>query len=209
MRSPGYLTHSKVSNLDPMAVVANANFQMSVTFLAATNECRVCGDGDAHGYRYRLGCRDVTKLLADLERMGAQCLGAHANIRRQKMRQHVGGDTKGHQRGEMGAQPIQLRRRSTMRWPSDTALDVTAVDATKPRQRYRHLAEWCREQTASPAVDVTPTPARRTLWPPSRKISRLGGDNRLLHARQKLLRLGQCQPQIGYVASPIRPADLH
>jgi hypothetical protein len=29
---------------------------------------------------------------------------------------------------------------------------------------------------ASPAVDVTPTTARRTLWPPSRKISHLRGD---------------------------------
>jgi hypothetical protein len=37
----------------------------------------------------------------------------------------------------------------------------------------------------------------------------LRGDNRLLHARQKLLRLGQRQPQIGYVAGPIGPADLH
>ena len=135
--------------------------------------------------RYRLGRWHVTKLLADLERVGAQCLGAHANVRRQKMPQHVGGDTKGHQGGEMGAQPIQLRRRSTMRWPSDTALDVTAADATKPRQLYRHLAEWCREQMASPAVDVTPTTTRRTLWPPSRKISRLRGDNRLLHAQPK------------------------
>ena len=96
-----------------------------------------------------------------------------------------------------------------MRWPSDTALDVTAADATKPRQLYRHLAEWCRERMASPAVDVTPTPTRRTLWPPSRKVSGLRGDNRLLHARQKLLRLGQRQPQIAYVASPIGPADLH
>jgi hypothetical protein len=96
-----------------------------------------------------------------------------------------------------------------MRWPSDTALDVTAVDATKPRQLYRHLPEWCREQMASPAVDVTPTTTRRTLWPPSRKISRLRGDNCLLHARQKPLRLGQRQPQIGYVGDPVRPADLH
>jgi hypothetical protein len=96
------------------------------------------------------------------------------------MRQHVGGDAKGHQGGEMGAQPIQFGRRSTMRWPSDTALDVTAADATKPRQLCRHLAEWCREQMASPGADVTPTPTRWILWPPSRKISRLRGDNRLL-----------------------------
>jgi hypothetical protein len=37
----------------------------------------------------------------------------------------------------------------------------------------------------------------------------LRGDNRLLHVRQKLLRLEQRQPQIGYVAGPIGPADLH
>ena len=189
--------------------VANANFQMPLTFLATTNECRVRSDGDAHGCRYRLGCRDVTKLPADLERMGAQCLGAHANIRRQKMRQHLGGDAKGRQGGEMGAQPIQLRRRSTMRWPSDTALDVAEADATKPRQLCRHLAERCCEQMASPAVDVTPIATIRTLRPPSREVSRLRSDNRLLHARQKLLRLGQRQPQIGYVAGPIGPADLH
>ena len=117
--------------------VANTNFQMPLTFLAATNECRVGGYGDAHGCRCRLGWWDITKLLADLECVGAQCLGAHADVRRQKMRQHVGGDTKRHQGGEMGAQPIQLRRRSTMRWPSDTALDVAAADATKPRQFAR------------------------------------------------------------------------
>src|ERR1700739_3716955 len=102
-----------------------------------------------------------------------------------------------------------LRRRSTMRWPSDTARGVTAADATEPRQLYRYLAERCREQMASPAVDVTPTTTRRTLRPPSREVSRLRGDNRLLHARQKLLRLGQRQPQIGYAAGPIGPADLH
>ena len=96
-----------------------------------------------------------------------------------------------------------------MRWPGDTALDVTAADATKPRQLYHHLAEWCCEQMAAAAIDVAPTTARRTLWPPSREISRLRGDDRLLHARQKLLRLGQRQPQIGYVAGPVRPADLH
>ena len=62
---------------------------------------------------------------------------------------------------------------------------------------------------ASPAVDVTPTPTSRILWPPSSKVSSLRGDNRLLHARQKLLRLGQRQPQIGYVAGPISPTDLH
>ena len=177
--------------------------------IRAAGNSRVRGDGDARGWRYRLGRLDVTKLRVDLERVGAQCLGAHADVCWQKMGQHVGGDTKGHQGGAMGAQPIQLRRRSTMPWSSDTALDVTAADATKPRQLHRHLAEWGREQMASPAVDVTPTTTRRTLRPPCREVSRFRGDNRLLHARQKLLRLGQRQPQIGYVAGPIRPADLH
>ena len=73
--------------------VANANLQMPFTFLAATNERRIRGDGDARCWRYRLGRWDVTKLRADLERVGAQCLGAHANVRRQKMGQHVDGDT--------------------------------------------------------------------------------------------------------------------
>ena len=35
--------------------------------------------------------------------------GLEANVRRQKMPQHVGGDTKGHQGGEMGAQPIRIQ----------------------------------------------------------------------------------------------------
>jgi hypothetical protein len=134
--------------------------------------------------------------------MGAQCLGAHANIRRQKMRQHLGGDAKGHQGGEVGAQPIQLRRRSTMRWPSDAALDVAAADATKPRQLCRHLAERCCEQMASPAVDVTPTATIRALRPPSREVSRLRSDNRLLHARQKLLRLDSVSPRSAMLLAP-------
>jgi hypothetical protein len=71
---------------------------------------------DARGCRHRLSRWDVTKLATDLVRMGAQCLWAHAKVLRQKMRQHVGGDTKRHQRGEMDAQSIQLGRRSTMRW---------------------------------------------------------------------------------------------
>ena len=52
--------------------VANANFQMPVTFLAATNECRVSGDGDARGGRYRLGHWDVTKLCAYLRSVWAR-----------------------------------------------------------------------------------------------------------------------------------------
>ena len=81
------------------------------------------------------------KLLADLERMGAQCLGAHANIRRQKMRQHVGGDAKGHQGGEMGAQPQsnsgvdrqcdgQVTQRST--WPQLTQRNRGSCAVTLP-----------------------------------------------------------------------------
>ena len=183
---------------------------MPVTFLAAKNECRVIGDGDDLGGRYRLGHWDVTKLRAYLERVGTQCLGARANVHRQKMRQHVGGHPKGHQGGEMGAQPIELRRRSTMRWPSDTALDVTAAATTKSRQVNRHLAEWCREQPASPAVDVTPTTTRRDTQAAERQDLPLARRQFAFAARAKSwLRLRQRQAQIGYVAGPITPADLH
>ncbi len=51
--------------------VADTNFQMPVTFVAATNEGQVDGNSDAPGCDYRLGTRDGTKLRADLERMGA------------------------------------------------------------------------------------------------------------------------------------------
>jgi len=40
-------------------------------------------------------------------------------------------------------------------------------------------------------------------------ISRLRRDNRLSHTRQKLLRLGQRQPQVCDVVNATRPADLH
>ena len=84
--------------------VANANFQMPVTFLAATSQCRVHGDGDAHGCcwpAWLLACHMLPPILSVWAR---NVSGLNANVRRQKMPQHVGGgDTKGHQGGEMGA----------------------------------------------------------------------------------------------------------
>ena len=53
-------------------------------------------------------------------RMAAQCLGTLAGLDRQKIRQNVGDDTKGHEGGKMRSQLIQLRRRPTMREPPGT-----------------------------------------------------------------------------------------
>ena len=60
------------------------------------------------------GCQDGER------RMAAQCLGTLAGLDRQKIRQNVGDDTKGHEGGKMRSQLIQLRRRPTMREPPGT-----------------------------------------------------------------------------------------
>ena len=101
--------------------VADANLQMPFAVVAAADEGRVQGDGDRRRRGRRLDRGGVAKLLADLERMAAQCLGALAGLHRQKMRQHASGDTIGHQGGKMRSQLVQLRCRPTMRWPADTS----------------------------------------------------------------------------------------
>ena len=51
-----------------------------------------------------------------------------------------------------------------------------------------------------PVLDLTPTAAGRAVRPQNRMIVGLRGDHRLLHPRQKLLRLGQRQAQIRDIA---------
>ena len=141
--------------------------------------------------------------------MAAQCLGALAGLHRQKMRQHAGGDTKGHEGGKMSSQLIQPRRRPTMRWPADTSLGATTAGAAKPREPHRHRAEQRRDLMKPPVLDVTSPAAGRAVRPQCRVIVGLRGYHRLLHARQDLLCLGQRQPQIRNVAKVVGPADLH
>jgi hypothetical protein len=56
---------------------------------------------------------------------------------------------------------------------------------------------------------MTATTARRTVWPPSKVITSLRCDHRMLHASQKLFRLSQRQPEIGDIAKTARPTELH
>ena len=58
-----------------------------------------------------------------------------------------------------------------------------------------------------PILDVTPTAVRRAVRTPNRMISGLRGDNLLLHARRKLLRLGRRHPQIRDVTKLPAPAN--
>ena len=60
-----------------------------------------------------------------------------------------------------------------------------------------------------PVLDVASSAARRTLWTQNRMISRLRGDDLLLHANQKLLRLGERQPQFCNLGKVAAPAELH
>ena len=196
---------ASVSRLD----VADANFQMPFAVVAATDEGRVQADRDRRRGGRRLDRGGVTKLLTDLERMAAQGLGALAGLDRQKMRQHASGDAIGHQGGKMRSQLVQLRRRPTMRWPADTRLGTATASAAKPRKPHRHPAEQRRDLVQPPILDVTSPAAGRAIRSQNRMIVGLRGNDRLLNARQKLLRLGQRQPQIRDVAKVVGPADLH
>ena len=189
--------------------IADPNFEMPFAVIAATDEGRIHGDGDGRRGRLRLDRGGVTKLLTDLERMAAESLGALAGLDRQKIRQHAGGDTKGHEGGKMRSQLIQLRRRPTMRWPADTSLGTTTAGAAKPREPHRHRAEQRRHLMQPPVLDVTPPATGRALRPRNRMIVGLRGHHRLLDTRQDLLCLGQRQPQIRNVAKVVGPADLH
>ena len=171
---------ASVGSLD----IADPNFQMPFAVVAATDESRVQADGDRRRGGRRLNRGGVTKLLTDLERMAAQCLGALAGLDRQKMRQHASGDAKGHQGGKMRSQLIQLRRRPTMRWPADTSLGAATAGAAKPRKPHRHRAEQRRDLMQPPILDVTSPAAGRAIRPQCRMIIGLRGHHRLLYARQ-------------------------
>jgi hypothetical protein len=58
-----------------------------------------------------------------------------------------------------------------------------------------------------PVLDVTRLTARRAIWTQNRVIVGLDGDDRLLQARQDLLRLSQCQPQLGDLAEATKWPD--
>ena len=138
----------------------------------------------------------VAEVLADFERMAAQSLGACPGVHRQKMRQHTSGNTIRHQGGKMRSELVQLWCRATMRRPADTRRATTTAGAAKPREPHRTRAEQRRDLMKPPILDVTSTAAGQAVWPQNHMPVGLRGHHRLLHASQKLLPLGQRQPQI-------------
>jgi hypothetical protein len=153
--------------------------------------------------------RGRPKSLADFERVAPQRLGAHSSRHRQKMGQHLGGDTKRHQRRKMCSQLVQLWYRPAMRWPADASRVVTTADTAKPREAHHHRAEQRRDRMMLPIFDVASSAARRTLRTQNCMISCLRGDDLLPHANQKLLRLGQRQPQAANLSKITAPVELH
>jgi hypothetical protein len=59
-----------------------------------------------------------------------------------------------------------------------------------------------------PVLDVTRLTARRAIRTQNRVFVGLDGDDRLLQARQDLLRLSQRQPQLGDIAEATKWPDI-
>ena len=77
---------------------------------------------------------------------------------------------------------------------------MATAGAAKPRETHRHRAKQRRHPMKPPVLDMTRMTARRTIRTQNRVVVRLDGDHHLLQAREDLLRLGQCQHQLGDIA---------
>jgi hypothetical protein len=188
--------------------IADANFEVSFSIVAAADERRVQGDGNRRRRGWRLDCGGVTKLPTKFKRMGTQGLVTLPRLHRQQMDEYASGDAIGHEGRKMRPQLVQFRRRPTMRRPADTTLGVTAAGAAKSREPHRHRAEQRRNLMNPPVLDVAPATAGRAVRPNQRMVLGLRGDHRPLHPCQKLLRLGQCQAQVRDIAKIAGPTDL-
>ncbi len=91
-----------------------------------------------------------TKRLADLQVMAAHGLVVLSRVDREHLRQHLGGRPVGQDGAEMRLQPVQLRRRSAMRWPASDG------PGNPSPGKHRHSA-------SNPAVE------RRAPWPARRR----------------------------------------
>ena len=109
----------------------------------------------------------------------------------------------------MRVQLIQLRCRTTVRGPADVCLDAAAARAEEPGKPNRHAAEQRRDLTKPPVFDVTSAAAGRAIRPESRVFAGLRGNHRLLNTSQKLLGLGQREPQIRDIAKVRGATDFH
>src|ERR1700712_3071186 len=60
-----------------------------------------------------------------------------------------------------------------------------------------------------PVLDMTRLTARRAIRTQDRVVVGLYGDHHLLQAREDLLRLGQCQPQLRDIAEVTKRLNIH
>ena len=157
----------------PLAVSTLPTRTSIVTFalFAAADERRVPADSD------RCCCRScwlvrgcISKLLADPQRMVAQCLRAPTGVSRQQVLQYASGDAIGHQGGQMSLQLVQRRCRSAARWPTNARLDAIAGGASKPGKRHRHPAKQRRDVVSPPVL----TGGIFRCWPSSMAAAALG-----------------------------------
>jgi hypothetical protein len=86
---------------------------------------------------------------------------------------------------------------------------MTTAGAAKSREVHCHRTKQRRNPMKPPVLDVTRLTATRASWTPNRVMVGLDGDDRLLQARQYLLRLRQHQPQFRYVAESTERRDIH
>src|SRR3954451_4560114 len=112
--------------------------------------------------------------------MAAQRLGACSGVDRQQMLQQVSRNPIGHQRGQPRLQSAQLRRRPTVRWPTDTGHTTTAARAQEARQLQSHLAEQRRNPVRLPILYLTCPAARAAVRPKRRTTIDVLGDKLLL-----------------------------
>jgi hypothetical protein len=96
-----------------------------------------------------------------------------------------------------------------MRWPANTSLGAATPGAAKSGQLHRDLTEQRRDRMIAVILQAANTFAALAFWPPDDVVTRLRGGDFTLNTRQQQLRLGKGQPQVGDIATAIRPPDLH
>jgi hypothetical protein len=94
--------------------VAEANFEMPLTVLAAADIGRIHAHGDCRGHPCRLSRGGVPQVLAELERAAAQGLVRNSGLDRQKVLKHAGGDPVRHEGGKVRPQLVEFGGRAAM-----------------------------------------------------------------------------------------------
>jgi Fe2+ transport system protein FeoA len=108
----------------------------------------------------------------------------------------------------MGSQLVHFWCRPAMRRPAGRSFVMTTPRTAKSRKPHGHYTKQRRDLVRPPIVDMTPSVAGRADRSRRRIGFGLRGHHDLLHARQKLLRLGQRQTQMCDIAKRATLGDL-